>query len=240
MKKNYAFLLLLLALVWGACAQNSHWSYGVYNAGNTIPVSSAVTVITSTGKAYLAQTQSGTNTIWLSTLNPTTMVAAANSYPYHQSSSRSNIILRGGFEDFNGKIVLYGYCYDNIGYNYGYVAEIDPNTFFTMTYREPSALGEVVRGCSGYSSTGSVVNMFVFNEGGIFAIDLFSTTIPPSFPEMRYNGQIGYFSDIQWDNSHNCFIASGSHSNSLTGMLGAFCGLLRIHLRNPNVSTLSE
>lgn len=222
MKKIYTFLLILLAFALSAVAQNSHWSYGVYNAGNTISVSSAVTVITSTGKAYLAQTQSGTNTIWLSTLNPTTMVAAANSYPYHQSSSRSNIILRGGFEDFNGKIVLYGYCYDNIGYNYGYVAEIDPNTFFTMTYREPSALGEVVRGCSGYSSTGSVVNMFVFNEGGIFAIDLFSTTIPPSFPEMRYNGQIGYFSDIQWDNSHNCFIASGSHSNSLTGMLGPF------------------
>ena len=64
--------------------------------------------------------------------------------------------------------------------------------------------------------------MFVFNEGEIFAIDLFSTTIPPSFPEMRYNGQMGYFSDVQWDNSHNCFIASGSHSNSSTGMLGAF------------------
>lgn len=27
MKKNYAFLLLLLALVWGACAQNQYWTY---------------------------------------------------------------------------------------------------------------------------------------------------------------------------------------------------------------------
>lgn len=128
MKRIYTFLLLLLAFALSAVAQNSHWSYGIYNAGSTIPISSAVTVITSTGKAYLAQTEAGTNTIWLSTLDPTTMVAAANSNPYYQSSSRSNIILRGGFEDFDGKIILYGYCYDNIGYNYGYVAEIDPNT----------------------------------------------------------------------------------------------------------------
>lgn len=224
MRKNYTFLLLLLVFALSAVAQNNHWSYGVYNSGVSIPVSSAVTVITSTGKMYLAQTEAGTNTIWLSTINPTTMVAATYSYPYYQASSRHDIILRGGFEDFNGMIVLYGYCYDNVGYNYGYVAEIDPNNFFTMTNREPSVEGEIIRGCSGYSPTGSAVNMFVFNEGEIYAIDVFATAVFPGpfYYRMQYNGQQGYFSDVQWDPSHNCFVASGNYFNTSAGMLRPF------------------
>ncbi|MBO4503978.1 MAG: T9SS type A sorting domain-containing protein [Bacteroidales bacterium] len=211
MKKTIILLALFMMIAAAAMAQNSHWSYGINNS-NTISVSSAVTVITSTGKAYLAQTQSSTNTIWLSIIDPTTMQAYMFSDSYNYASSKQYIILRGGFEDLNGKIVLYGYCYDSVGYNYGYVAEFDP-TSLVMTCREPSVTGEIIKGCSGLSPTGSVVNMFVFNEGEIYALDVLSTTPPPVFYGMQYNGQMEYFSDVQWDSYHNCFVASGSHPN---------------------------
>ena len=93
MRKNYTFLLLLLALVWGACAQNAHWAYGLQNI-NTYTASSAVTVILSNGEAYIAHTEAGTDTIRLSEIDPTNMQATGTTYKFQNTSNKQTGLSR--------------------------------------------------------------------------------------------------------------------------------------------------
>ena len=225
MKKIYAFLLLLLAFAMSAMAQNAHCTYGLQNT-NTYTASSAVTVILSNGKAYIAHTEAGTDTIRLSEIDPTDMRATGTTYKFQNTSSKNAVVLRGGFEDLNGKIVLYGYCYDTLNYNHGYVAIVDTNSNFSnLDYFEPEGGRIVVKGCSGYDVNTNVVNMFVFKEGSLFTFRQSSLFIDCSY----YSGTFGYYSDVSWSDDNNCFVACGSHQNTATGMLDPF-----IHCFNYN------
>ena len=112
MKQIYLLLSIISTVILNVPAQNAHWSYGIPTPG--IIASSAVTVILSNGSAYIAQTQSGTSNIHLSEIDPATMAATGTTYTYANASTiYNNIILKGGFEDFDGNIVLYGYCFNS-------------------------------------------------------------------------------------------------------------------------------
>lgn len=126
MKRILSFLLIALVVCTTAVAQNGHYSYGVHANTGIVNASSAVTVICPGGKAYLAQTDDQTNNIHLTEINSSTLQQTIGyGLFFLQASSKGKILLRGGFESFDGIIVLYGLCYDTLGYNYGYVAEID-------------------------------------------------------------------------------------------------------------------
>ena len=43
MRKNYTFLLLLLAFALSTMSQNAHWEYQFFSSGNPVAPTSAVT-----------------------------------------------------------------------------------------------------------------------------------------------------------------------------------------------------
>ena len=231
MKKNYTFLFLLLALALGVRAQNAHYSYGVNTYNGMVSATSAVTVICSGGKAFLAQTDDQTNSIYLTEINPSTMQPIGYDKTFLSSSSRNNIRLRGGFESLDGKIILYGYCYDNLWYNYGYIAEIVLGSSPSLQPYELSVGTEITKGCSGYDVNGFVTNMFVFKEGRVFTLDPLATiSYNPPYPPtvmyyyygLEYSGQWGYFSDVIWSSDNNCFVASGCQLNTIDETMNSF------------------
>ena len=93
MRKNYTFLLLLLAFALSAVAQNAHWEYGLLNT-NTYTASSAVTVILSNGEAYIAHTEAGTDPIRLSEIDPTNMQATGTTYKFQNTSNKQTGLSR--------------------------------------------------------------------------------------------------------------------------------------------------
>ncbi len=217
MKKIYTFLFLLLVFALGAGAQNAHWSYRLQNQ-NTYESSSAVTIIRSNGEAYIAHVEKDTNILRLAKIDPTTMLTTGNNYNFSPSSSKKRILLRGGFESLDGKIVLYGCCYDTAEYNHGYVAVIDLGVSIPLFYFEPTGGSIITKGCSGYDINGNVVNLFVFNEGNLFALEQNNTNLAGLF----YPGPEGGFSDVAWSFDNNCFVASGCRQNTTTGMMDPF------------------
>lgn len=237
MKKFCTLLFLFLAFTLAAVAQNAHWAYGLQNI-NTYTASSAVTVILSNGEAYIAHTEAGTDTIRLSEIDPTNMQATGTTYKFQNTSSKNAVVLRGGFEDLNGKIVLYGYCYDTLNYNHGYVAIVDTNNNFSnLDYFEPEGGKIVVKGCSGYDVNTNVINMFVFEEGSLFTFRQSSLIIDCSY----YSGTFGYYSDVAWSGDNNCFVACGSHLNTATGMLDPFIHCFKYNpLSTPHFATSTQ
>lgn len=93
MRKNYTFLLLLLALVCGACAQNAHWEYQFFSSGNPVAPTSAVTVANSSGKIYLFQTDP--NGIYVSLLDPANMLPMATDFYIIKAEDNSgNVVVK--------------------------------------------------------------------------------------------------------------------------------------------------
>lgn len=237
MKKICALLFLLLAFTFAVMAQNGHYSYGVHTINGIVNASSAVTVICPGGKAYLAQTDDQTNNIHLTEINSSTLQQTIGyGLFFLQASSKGKILLRGGFESFDGIIVLYGLCYDTLGYNYGYVAEIDVSGGGSLKYNELPSGTEITKGCSGYDINGSVTNMFVFKEGQVFTLDPmptipFNPMAPPSsiyyYYGLEYSGQQGYFSDVMWSRENHCFVTSGDFVDPINGTMNPFIDCFR-------------
>lgn len=217
MKRKISFLAIALIICTASVAQNAHWSYRLQNQ-NTYESSSAVTIIRSNGEAYIAHVEKDTNILRLAKIDPTTMQATVNNYNFSPSSSKKRILLRGGFESLDGKIVLYGCCYDTAEYNHGYVAVIDLGVSIPLFYCEPTGGSIITRGCSGRDNNGNVVNMFVFNEGNLFALEQNNT----SLAGLYYPGPEGRLSDVTWSSNNNCFVASGCRQNTTTGMMDPF------------------
>lgn len=214
MKKVILFLSILFIALCNVFAQNAHWSYGLSSGTSA---SSAATVVRSNGTAYIAQTQTGTNTIHLSEINPSTMTATGATCTYVNASTYNNIFLNGGFEDFNGNIIVYGYCYNVVGYEYGYIAEIDPNNFFQIKHMESAMNNRMISGCTGVDANGNVINVLVGSDGNLHVF--FNGN---EQREREYTGQYGYYTDVVWDNTNYCFIASGSCYNNTALMMDPF------------------
>lgn len=219
MKKTILLLSMVFVVTCQVFAQNAHWSYGLSSGTSA---SSAATVVRSNGTAYVAQTQTGSNTIHLSELDPSTMAATGTTCTYTNVSNHNIITLNGGFEDFNGNIIVYGSCYDAVGYEYGYIAEIDPNTYFQIKYMESTINNQMVSGCTGVDVNGNVINMFVGSDGYLHVFYNGNER-----GERGYVGQQGYYTDVTWDNTNSCFIASGSCYNNATIMMDPFISCFR-------------
>lgn len=207
MRKNYTFLLLLLAFALSAVAQNAHWEYQFFSSGNPVAPTSAVTVANSSGKIYLFQTDP--NGIYVSLLDPANMLPMATDYEYLWSGS--NFVLEGGYGDFNNNIVVYG-SYDLGMGVFPIVGLYDVTTNdFTVYFQDNSHPGDYfVNGCCGYDIYGNTVHALVLeNAGQLVCVDWNNGFI--DFLE-AYNSNYSYtgkISDVAWDAAHECFAAAG-------------------------------
>lgn len=211
MKKICTFLFLLLVLAFDAGAQNDHWSYSVSPSLYTpMRAKSAVTVVHSNNVAYVIQSED--NILYVSEVDPATMLVLGTTYTLTPGSMYQNIVLRGGYEDFNGDIVVYGNCYTTVGYDVHFAAILNPgNNFVGSRYlfdRSINPLGVFVAGCSGYDVNGTVVQILVSSNGKLYAYDNNYTFHTNDYALI--DGSEMLFTDISWDDSHQCFIASGS------------------------------
>ncbi len=211
MKKICTFLFLLLALAFDAGAQNDHWSYSVSPSLYTPMLSkSAVTVIHS-GVAYVIQSED--NVLYVSEVDPATMLVLGTTYTLTPiSGAYQNTVLRGGYEDLNGDIVVYGNCYTTVGYDVHFAAILTPgNNFVGSRYlfdRSINPSGVFVAGCCGYDINGTVVQILVSSNGKLYAYDN-NYTFYTNGCASAYGSET-HFTDISWDNRNQCFIASGS------------------------------
>lgn len=211
MKKICTFLFLLLVLAFDAGAQNDHWSYSVSPSLYTpMRAKSAVTVVHSNNVAYVIQSED--NILYVSEVDPATMLVLGTTYTLTPGSMYQNIVLRGGYEDFNGDIVVYGNCYTTVGYDVHFAAILNPgNNFVGSRYlfdRSINPLGVFVAGCCGYDINGTVVQILVSSNGKLYAYDN-NYTFYTNGCASAYGSET-HFTDISWDNRNQCFIASGS------------------------------
>ena len=211
MKKICPFLFLLWALALAAGAQNDHWSYSVSPSLYTpMRAKSAVTVVYSNNVAYVIQSED--NILYVSEVDPATMLVLGTTYTLTPGTMYQNIVLRGGYEDLNGDIVVYGNCYTTVGYDVHFAAILNPgNNFVGSRYlfdHSINPLGVFVAGCCGYDVNGTVVQILVSSNGKLYAYDNNYTFYTSGYASTY--GSETHFTDISWDNHHQCFIASGS------------------------------
>ena len=202
MKKNYAFLLLLLALVWGACAQNQYWTYQSQNF--TTNPTSTVSIVHSNGNVYYFQADKNNSFMSVTEINPISMLPTGVNKGYYGTS---DITLEGGFEDVSGNFVLYGYR--DMGNNlwHPFYMIIEQNYSFYFYWHNPNPIGRFVRGCSGYDVNNNPAYLFVMDDGRLFVAE----------PRSLVNNHLvtqgdGYpYQDVSWDTIHQKFIVTGSH-----------------------------
>ncbi len=213
MKKICTFLFLLLTLAFDAGAQNDHWSYSVSPSLYTPMLSkSAVTVVHSSGVAYVIQSED--NILYVSEVDPATMSVVGTTYTLtpNPGFQYQNIVLRGGYEDVNGDIVIYGSWYTSVGYDAHFAAILNQgNSFAGSSYlfdqiNNPS--GVFVAGCSGYDNSGTVTHILVSSNGNLYVYDNNNFFYLISYASAY--GSETLFTDISWDYRYQCFIASGS------------------------------
>jgi len=126
------------------------------------------------------------------------------------------ISLNGVFEDFNGDIVVYGYCDDT---RYGFLGKFNGTQIIDVAYI-PIVNTELISGCCGYDQFGNMCYAFANIMGEAIRLD-------NNFLPINDKFQItdGYISCITWDNANGNYIFSGNIPDanpSLYSFIGYF------------------
>ena len=207
-KLHITIVLFLWCFAQVAEAQNM---YRNYLSSYVTKPESAVSVVHSNGYVYYFQSQRG----YLSVseqdsyyLNPT---GNENAFDLTQNVTIPDFILQGGFEDFNGDFFLFGY---DKSFNdcpaFGIVsADLQTFQYFYLNTTGNNKVS-FTQGCWGKDCTsGLVCYMLVRSDGQLCAINpanLINLSLISPGSEKRYT-------DILWDEMHNCFVAAGSNCN---------------------------
>jgi hypothetical protein len=215
-KLHITIVLFLWCFAQVAEAQNM---YRNYLSSYVTKPESAVSVVHSNGYVYYFQSQRG----YLSVseqdsyyLNPT---GNDNAFDLTQNATIPDFILQGGFEDFNGDFFLFGY---DKSFNdcpaFGIVsADLQTFQYFYLNTTGNNKVS-FTQGCWGKDYQHATFYMLVRSDGQLCAIDpanfLNLSLISPG-PEKRYT-------DILWDEMHNCFVAAGSNCNGATCLMAPF------------------
>ncbi len=194
MKKIFSFFFLLVGFALGGVAQNQYWNYHSYN----VPCpKSAVSIVHENENIYYFQ--SDPTALSIMKINPLTMTPTG--MPKF-SYVNSDLIMDGGFEDFNGQCVVFGHILPGTGAIPAY-AIVDPSLNTLSIFSGQSNTGTIVDGCVGYDMFDNQTYMFVLDNGKLLAIGPNDqVSITPTLSE--------YYTDISWDDTHHCFVATGT------------------------------
>lgn len=201
--KKIIFILVIISF-WGAIfSQNAHFQYRV--TGNPT-LKSAVTIVHSSGRAYLIQTES--DKLHISRINPTNMQPLGNTSS-HNIGIFNTIHLNGGYEDLQGNLITYGYGLSGSSKSY-LIVKIDVNS---MSVRYAYGEGvEIIEGCWGKDVNGAMYNLFLLNKiNDQNEVIAYNDNLTPC-NTISFNSRFGIITDISWDPYHDLFIASGSTS----------------------------
>lgn len=210
--KKLVFIFFLFAFVTiSAFAQNIHREYFTPSGAQ-----SAVTLIKNNGDAFIFKTLlSPTPAIEEIPIDPGTMQTIGTPSLY-SINVPSYINLNGVFEDFNGDIVVYGYC-DNA--HCGFLGKFNGTQIIDLAYI-PVSNTELISGCCGYDQSGNMCYAFANIMGEAIRLD-------NNFAPINDKFQItdGYISCISWDNVNRNYIFSGNIPDanpSLYSFIGYF------------------
>ena len=210
MKKAYTIIAIFLWLIaHTTSAQNMYRNY--YSANVSSP-ESTLSIVHSNGFIYDFQT--GKNILSVSQIYPDNMHQTGNNVYFLFDITQTPVpkfMLQGGFENFSGNIVLYGY---DENYNhcpaFGIIDPIMQSFKYYILNDVTNYNVSFMDGCCGLDYNGSDMDyLFIRNDGKICAIqesNPFSVIniIPNTIDANRYT-------DISWDSYHNLFIACGSN-----------------------------
>lgn len=210
MKKN---LLLIIAIsILSAMtmeAQNTHWAY--YTSNVSCDITSAVTVVHSSGMSYLVQSNDN-NILIVTEIDPSTMAITGQSHYFNTNSTLQYLHINGAFELDNGLIVVYGKgCYNQSAYTSGVAFLLDVSTNNMLNSYIFSGQSSFKDGCSGYDNYNVNIAALLTNEGKIIVLtDQLNVITNHYFSYPYYRGRI---TDISWDFYNNVFLFSGLYLN---------------------------
>ncbi len=207
MKRNIVLLTLFIAFATAITGQNAHWEYQFSSSGNPVAPTSAV-IVNSFGKIYLFQTDPAG--IYVSIIDHSTMQPVAIDYELLQAN---DILLEGGYGDFNGNIVVYGSVdLGNGPVPISGIYDVSSHQFTSYFLDSAHPDDYFINGCCGYDVNGNKVNMLVLeNAGQLVCVDWDHNSID-SLKITTLNGKI---SDVVWDTSHQRFAAAGYQESGL-------------------------
>lgn len=222
MKKIYIIIaLVLLGFSQTVCAQNMYW---IHPSSNIFGPESAVTVVHSNGYVYYFQTGKANSSSWglsVAELDPyhLSSTGSSSAFDLYQNQVSYQFILQGGFEDFNGDFFLYGY---DKSFNDCPAFCIVSGDLQTFHYFCLNATGNnnvsFTQGCWGKDYQHATFYILVRSDGRLCAIDPSNPTNPTNVePDVNKR-----YTDILWDNLHDCFIAAGSNCNGATCSMAPF------------------
>ena len=216
MKKFYIFLALVLCgfsqMIY---AQNM---YRNYQSNNIRKPTSAVSVVHSNGYVYFFQSD-GMGKLSATEIDPLSMNTIGNDIYFDMTQQNFNLFLNGGFEDANGRIVLFGYRKNGSTKNPAYV--IISSSLLSCDAYTQGIYGEYTAGCDGFDQYSGEVYMFV-NDKTLVAYYTVSLLIPYTFELDVATHPVDHYSDISWDAVHKKFIASGFASDPFVGLKDPF------------------
>ena len=226
MKKIFTLFLVLLSLALGAEAQNQYYNY----ASSYVTQPTSVACIThSDHAAYFFQTEH-THTISVAKINAVSMQLAPSSHQTYAFSD--SITLVGGFEDFNLDFVLYG-SIDSTNWSRPSLYIMDyaglPNSVHkNIVFRNNPNINSFLDGCRGLDVNQVKVYMFVCDNGMLCAYH--SNNLPHPIILVPDSGKI--YTDISWDEAHQCFIASGSFPTPPNNNPGLFVDVFSLDIQS--------
>ena len=206
--KKIIFILVIISFWEVSFSQNAHFEFWLSNSPTP---NSAITIIhKENARAYLIQTES--NNIHVSQIDPTDMqpVDSTTSYINIGNLYSRLIHLNGGYKDFQGNLIAYGYAIINNLRHY-LIIKIDlssMNLDFII-----SLSGEIIEGCCGKDVHGNTCNLFLLSNANnsINEVIAYDEDLTICTTKSLRSGS-GTITDISWDSYHEIFLASGSYS----------------------------
>ena len=204
MKRIFVLSFILLALSLDAVAQNHYRNYKTYPHVSA-PLS-AVSLVHSDTNIYFFQTNRKEFSV--TPINPANLLQAGT--PKYATQVQ-RFMMKGVFEDSNGKCIIFGRKHLTPTTSNPAFAIVDLTSNYIDYYAFPLEFNELVQGCLGYDANGAEIYMFVLDNGQLMAVDLsngfFGRIVPLS-------GE--HYTDISWDHSNHCFIATGTLASGQT------------------------
>jgi hypothetical protein len=202
--KKIIFILVIISF-WGVSfSQNDHFQFGLDSASTS---NSAITIVHKSKIAYLIQTES--NNIHISNIDPVDMQPLGTTFSYNFPPFKY-IFLNGGYEDFQGNLIAYGYTTNLDGY---LIVKIDLGIdSMSVSYAYGPGI-EIVEGCCGYDENKNICNLFLLSKINNLNINneviAYNDSLMPCTAQ-SFQSSFGTITDISWDSYHDLFIASGS------------------------------
>lgn len=206
-------LHIIIALVLWGCAQiaEAQNMYRNYASQNVDAPESTISIVHSKGFIYVFQTMK--DLLSVSQIYPDNMHLTGNNVYFQLNDPQmgiSNFFLQGGFESFDGHMVLYGY---DKNYNDCPAFGIMDPTLQSFDYyvlNDPHNNNvSFIDGCCGMDANGSDVDyLFVRDDGKISAIQ--ENNLAHVVNIAQNTDKANRYTDVSWDPYHNIFVASGT------------------------------